>query len=28
VTSRSRGNPELSPSWQGGLSGSPASFHL
>jgi len=27
VTSRSRGNPELSPSWQGGLSGSPASFH-
>jgi hypothetical protein len=28
VISRSRGNPELSPSWQGGPSGPPASFHL
>jgi hypothetical protein len=28
VTSRSRGNPEISPSWQGGLSESPASFRL
>jgi hypothetical protein len=28
VISRSRGNPEFFPSWQGGSSGPPASFHL